>query len=76
MDKESVLDKFDLKKDKNDYLFFYFLSIKVKDEYMVVEYVVEMLYFSVGGSYLEDVLGEIYLFKLVFKKINSKRSLK
>nr|CAA15422.1 ZBP-89 protein [Homo sapiens] len=76
MDKESALDKSDLKKDKNDYLPVYSSSTKVKDEYMVAEYAVEMPHSSVGGSHLEDASGEIHPPKLVLKKINSKRSLK
>ncbi|NP_001028293.1 zinc finger protein 148 [Bos taurus] len=76
MDKESSLDKSDLKKDKNDYLPLYSSSTKVKDEYMVAEYAVEMPHSSVGGSHLEDASGEIHPPKLVLKKINSKRSLK
>ncbi|XP_027268607.1 zinc finger protein 148 isoform X2 [Cricetulus griseus] len=76
MDKESTLDKSDMKKDKNDYLPLYSSSTKVKDEYMVAEYAVEMPHSSVGGSHLEDASGEIHPPKLVLKKINSKRSLK
>nr|XP_045241478.1 zinc finger protein 148 isoform X2 [Macaca fascicularis] len=76
MDKESALDKSELKKDKNDYLPLYSSSTKVKDEYMVAEYAVEMPHSSVGGSHLEDASGEIHPPKLVLKKINSKRSLK
>ncbi|NP_001126401.1 zinc finger protein 148 [Pongo abelii] len=76
MDKESALDKSDLKKDKNDYLPLYSSSTKVKDGYMVAEYAVEMPHSSVGGSHLEDASGEIHPPKLVLKKINSKRSLK
>lgn len=76
MDKESALDKSEMKKDKNDYLPLYSSSTKVKDEYMVAEYAVEMPHASVGGSHLEDASGEIHPPKLVLKKINSKRSLK
>ncbi|KAM8771222.1 zinc finger protein 148 isoform 1-T5 [Rhynchonycteris naso] len=76
MDKESALDKSDLKKDKNDYLPLYSSSTKVKDEYMVAEYAVEMPHSSIGGSHLDDASGEIHPPKLVLKKINSKRSLK
>ncbi|XP_051005783.1 zinc finger protein 148 isoform X2 [Acomys russatus] len=76
MDKESALDKSDMKKDKSDYLPLYSSSTKVKDEYMVAEYAVEMPHSSVGGSHLEDASGEIHPPKLVLKKINSKRSLK
>ncbi|OPJ79802.1 zinc finger protein 148 isoform X1 [Patagioenas fasciata] len=75
-DKEST-DKSEQKKDKNDYLPLYSSSTKVKDEYMVAEYAVEMPHSSVGGSHLEEAnSGEIHPPKLVLKKVNSKRSLK
>ncbi|NWH33478.1 ZN148 protein, partial [Chloropsis hardwickii] len=74
-DKESA-DKSEHKKDKNDYLPLYSSSTKVKDEYMVAEYAVEMPHSSVGGSHLEEAnSGEIHPPKLVLKKVN-KRSLK
>uniref|UniRef100_A0A8C5TZE2 Zinc finger protein 148 n=1 Tax=Malurus cyaneus samueli TaxID=2593467 RepID=A0A8C5TZE2_9PASS len=74
-DKEST-DKSEHKKDKNDYLPLYTSSTKVKDEYMVAEYAVEMPHSSVGGSHLEEAnSGEIHPPKLVLKKVN-KRSLK
>ncbi|KAM4897374.1 zinc finger protein 148 isoform 1-T1 [Sylvia borin] len=74
-DKEST-DKSDHKKDKNDYLPLYSSSTKVKDEYMVAEYAVEMPHSSVGGSHLEEAnSGEIHPPKLVLKKVN-KRILK
>ncbi|XP_072198046.1 zinc finger protein 148 isoform X1 [Excalfactoria chinensis] len=75
-DKDST-DKSEQKKDKNDYLPLYSASTKVKDEYMVAEYAVEMPHSSVGGSHLEEAnSGEIHPPKLVLKKVNSKRSLK
>ncbi|XP_054492476.2 zinc finger protein 148 isoform X1 [Agelaius phoeniceus] len=74
-DKESS-DKSEHKKDKNDYLPLYSSSTKVKDEYMVAEYAVEMPHSSVSGSHLEEAnSGEIHPPKLVLKKVN-KRSLK
>ncbi|NXC61076.1 ZN148 protein, partial [Aleadryas rufinucha] len=74
-DKEST-DKSEHKKDKNDYLPLYSSSTKVKDEYMVAEYAVEMPHSSVSGSHLEEAnSGEIHPPKLVLKKVN-KRSLK
>ncbi|NXU15700.1 ZN148 protein, partial [Pardalotus punctatus] len=74
-DKESA-DKSEHKKDKNDYLPLYSSSTKVKDEYMVAEYAVEMPHSSAGGSHLEEAnSGEIHPPKLVLKKVN-KRSLK
>ncbi|XP_048808444.1 zinc finger protein 148 isoform X4 [Lagopus muta] len=70
-------DKSEQKKDKNDYLPLYSASTKVKDEYMVAEYAVEMPHSSVSGSHLEEAnSGEIHPPKLVLKKVNSKRSLK
>ncbi|XP_019409395.1 PREDICTED: zinc finger protein 148 [Crocodylus porosus] len=76
MDKEGA-DKSEQKKDKNDYLPLYSSSTKVKDEYMVAEYAVEMPHSSVSGSHLEEAnSGEIHPPKLVLKKVNSKRSLK
>ncbi|XP_021254133.1 zinc finger protein 148 isoform X1 [Numida meleagris] len=75
-DKDSA-DKSEQKKDKNDYLPLYSASTKVKDEYMVAEYAVEMPHSSVSGSHLEEAnSGEIHPPKLVLKKVNSKRSLK
>ncbi|NWS64384.1 ZN148 protein, partial [Chunga burmeisteri] len=75
-DKEST-DKSEQKKDKNDYLPLYSSSTKVKDEYMVAEYAVEMPHSSVSGTHLEEAnSGEIHPPKLVLKKVNSKRSLK
>ncbi|KFZ60720.1 Zinc finger protein 148 [Antrostomus carolinensis] len=75
-DKEGT-DKSEHKKDKNDYLPLYTSSTKVKDEYMVAEYAVEMPHSSVSGSHLEEAnSGEIHPPKLVLKKVNSKRSLK
>ncbi|XP_075008898.1 zinc finger protein 148 isoform X1 [Calonectris borealis] len=75
-DKESM-DKSEQKKDKNDYLPLYSSSTKVKDEYMVAEYAVEMPHSSVSGTHLEEAnSGEIHPPKLVLKKVNSKRSLK
>uniref|UniRef100_A0A8B9IMU8 Zinc finger protein 148 n=1 Tax=Anser cygnoides TaxID=8845 RepID=A0A8B9IMU8_ANSCY len=75
-DKDST-DKSEQKKDKNDYLPLYSASTKVKDEYMVAEYAVEMPHSSVSGTHLEEAnSGEIHPPKLVLKKVNSKRSLK
>ncbi|NXL85348.1 ZN148 protein, partial [Alectura lathami] len=75
-DKDST-EKSEQKKDKNDYLPLYSASTKVKDEYMVAEYAVEMPHSSVSGSHLEEAnSGEIHPPKLVLKKVNSKRSLK
>ncbi|XP_042329445.1 zinc finger protein 148 isoform X3 [Sceloporus undulatus] len=77
LDKESVTDKSELKKDKNDFLPLYAGSTKIKDEYMVAEYAVELPHSSVSGGHLQEAnSGEIHPPKLVLKKVNSKRSLK
>uniref|UniRef100_A0A8D0HAW8 Zinc finger protein 148 n=1 Tax=Sphenodon punctatus TaxID=8508 RepID=A0A8D0HAW8_SPHPU len=77
LDNDGVMDKSDQKKDKNDYLPLYAASAKVKDEYMVAEYAVELPHPSVSGSHLQEAnSGEIHPPKLVLKKVNSKRSLK
>ncbi|XP_066467934.1 zinc finger protein 148 isoform X3 [Tiliqua scincoides] len=77
LDKESGTDKSEHKKDKNDFLPLYAGSAKIKDEYMVAEYAVELPHSSVGGGHLqEENSGEIHPPKLVLKKVNSKRSLK
>ncbi|XP_030065026.1 zinc finger protein 148 isoform X2 [Microcaecilia unicolor] len=74
-EKGNPLDKGETKKDKSDFMSIYSASAKVKDEYMVAEYAVEMPHPSV--SVLEEsVSGEINPPKLVLKKVNSKRSLK
>ncbi|XP_008107630.1 zinc finger protein 148 isoform X5 [Anolis carolinensis] len=75
LDKES--DKSEHKKDKNDFLPLYAGSTKIKDEYMVAEYAVELPHPSVSGGHLHEAhSGEIHPPKLVLKKVNSKRSLK
>ncbi|XP_069080388.1 zinc finger protein 148 [Pleurodeles waltl] len=75
-EKESSLDKAE-QKSKNDFLSLFPANAKVKDEYMVAEYAVEMPHTSVSGIHLHQaVSGEIHPPKLVLKKVNSKRSLK
>uniref|UniRef100_A0A2D4LWW3 C2H2-type domain-containing protein n=1 Tax=Micrurus spixii TaxID=129469 RepID=A0A2D4LWW3_9SAUR len=77
MDKETGMDKSEHKKDKNDFLPLYAGSTKIKDEYMVAEYAVEMPHSSVTGGHLQEAnSGEIHPPKLVLKKVNSKRTLK
>ncbi|XP_054827450.1 zinc finger protein 148 isoform X2 [Eublepharis macularius] len=77
LDKESGTDKSEHKKDKNDFLPLYAASAKIKDEYMVAEYAVELPHSSVSGGHLQEAnSGEIHPPKLVLKKVNSKRSLK
>ncbi|XP_015266755.1 PREDICTED: zinc finger protein 148 isoform X3 [Gekko japonicus] len=76
-DKESGTDKSEHKKDKNDFLPLYAASAKIKDEYMVAEYAVELPHSSVSGGHLQEPnSGEIHPPKLVLKKVNSKRNLK
>ncbi|XP_048339646.1 zinc finger protein 148 isoform X1 [Sphaerodactylus townsendi] len=77
LDKESGTDKSEHKKDKNDFLPLYAASAKIKDEYMVAEYAVELPHSSVSGGHLQEAnSGEIHPPKLVLKKVNSKRNLK
>ncbi|XP_061465012.1 zinc finger protein 148 isoform X1 [Rhineura floridana] len=77
LDKESGIDKSEHKKDKNDFLPLYAGSTKIKDEYMVAEYAVELPHSCVSGGHLQEAnSGEIHPPKLVLKKVNSKRSLK
>uniref|UniRef100_A0A8D0BZM6 Zinc finger protein 148 n=1 Tax=Salvator merianae TaxID=96440 RepID=A0A8D0BZM6_SALMN len=77
LDKEGGPDKSEHKKDKNDFLPLYAGSAKIKDEYMVAEYAVELPHSSVSGGHLQESnSGEIHPPKLVLKKVNSKRSLK
>ncbi|KAM6463732.1 zinc finger protein 148 isoform 3-T4 [Liasis olivaceus] len=77
MDKETGTDKSEHKKDKNDFLPLYAGNTKIKDEYMVAEYAVELPHSSVTGGHLQEAnSGEIHPPKLVLKKVNSKRNLK
>ncbi|XP_034985402.1 zinc finger protein 148 isoform X4 [Zootoca vivipara] len=77
LERESGADKSEHKKDKNDFLPLYAGSTKIKDEYMVAEYAVELPHSSVSGGHLQEAnSGEIHPPKLVLKKVNSKRSLK
>ncbi|XP_060117074.1 zinc finger protein 148 isoform X2 [Heteronotia binoei] len=77
LDKETGTDKSEHKKDKNDFLPLYAASAKIKDEYMVAEYAVELPHSSVSGGHLQEAdSGEIHSPKLVLKKVNSKRNLK
>nr|XP_033800507.1 zinc finger protein 148 isoform X1 [Geotrypetes seraphini]XP_033800508.1 zinc finger protein 148 isoform X1 [Geotrypetes seraphini]XP_033800509.1 zinc finger protein 148 isoform X1 [Geotrypetes seraphini] len=74
-EKENPLGKGEPKKEKSDFMSIYSASAKVKDEYMVAEYAVEIPHPSV--SVLEEtVSGEINPPKLVLKKVNTKRNLK
>lgn len=76
-DKENPLDKGEQKKDKNDFLPLFPDSTKVKDEFMVAEYAVEMPHPSVSDLHLQEpVSGDISPPKLLIKKVNSKKSMK
>ncbi|XP_063285235.1 zinc finger protein 148 isoform X1 [Pelobates fuscus] len=73
-EKEGSLDKLD---QKNDFLPLFPDSTKVKDEYMVAEYSVEMPHTSVSGLHLqESVSGDSNPPKLLLKKVSSKKSIK
>uniref|UniRef100_UPI00398E4D05 zinc finger protein 148 isoform X1 n=1 Tax=Pristiophorus japonicus TaxID=55135 RepID=UPI00398E4D05 len=75
-EKECTMEKLDQKKDENesDYSSLYSIASKVKDEYMVTEYSVEIPHSSNSGDPLESTSGEIHPPKLVIKKVSSKRS--
>ncbi|XP_060683141.1 zinc finger protein 148 [Hemiscyllium ocellatum] len=77
-DKECAVEKLDQKKDEteNDYSSLYSVASKVKDEYMVTEYSVEIPHSSNSGDPLESTVGDIHPPKLVIKKVSSKRSQK
>ncbi|XP_078084317.1 zinc finger protein 148 [Mustelus asterias] len=77
-DKECTVEKLDQKKDviESDYSSLYSISSKVKDEYMVTEYSVEIPHSSHSGDPLESTSGDIHPPKLVIKKVSSKRSQK
>ncbi|XP_075466020.1 zinc finger protein 148 isoform X2 [Ascaphus truei] len=63
--------------DKSSYLPLYPGSAKVKDEYMVAEYAVEMPHPSVSSIHLQEAAaGEGNPPKLLLKKVTSKRSVK
>ncbi|OCT60893.1 zinc finger protein 148 [Xenopus laevis] len=75
-DKESPSEK-EQKKEKNDFLPLFPDSTKVKDEYMVAEYAVEMPQTSLGTLHLQEVVpGDINPPKLLLKKVSGKKSLK
>ncbi|MBN3307407.1 ZN148 protein, partial [Amia calva] len=70
-------EKLEPKAGKNDYLPLYAIASKVKDEYMVAEYSVELPHSSLGGRHLgESSSEEMNPTKLVLKKVPSKRSQK
>lgn len=77
-EKVCTLEKLGQKKDENenDYPSLYSIASKVKDEYMVTEYSVEIPHSSSSGNPLECASGDIHPPKLVIKKVSSKRSQK
>ncbi|XP_075037308.1 zinc finger protein 148 isoform X2 [Mixophyes fleayi] len=77
MGEKDPLEKADQKKDKTDFLPLYPDSTKVKDEYMVAEYAVEMPHPSVSDLHLQEAVSrDIGPPKLLIKKVNSKKSMK
>ncbi|XP_039611305.1 zinc finger protein 148 [Polypterus senegalus] len=73
--KEGSEGKQDPKNLKNDYLPLYAIASKVKDEYMVAEYSVELPHSSVTGGQLGESSSEdIHPPKLVLKKVTNKRN--
>uniref|UniRef100_A0A8C5PPC4 C2H2-type domain-containing protein n=1 Tax=Leptobrachium leishanense TaxID=445787 RepID=A0A8C5PPC4_9ANUR len=73
-EKEGCLDKLD---PKNDFLPLFPDSTKVKDEYMVAEYAVEMPHTSVSSLHLqESVPTDTNPPKLLLKKVSTKKSSK
>ncbi|XP_075685125.1 zinc finger protein 148 [Rhinoderma darwinii] len=76
-EKDNPLEKVEEKKEKNDFLPLFPDSSKVKDEFMVAEYAVEMPHPSVSDLHLQEPLsGEISPPKLLIKKVNNKKSVK
>ncbi|XP_006636413.1 zinc finger protein 148 isoform X1 [Lepisosteus oculatus] len=76
-EKASSEEKLEPKTGKNDYLPLFAVASKVKDEYMVAEYSVELPHSSLGGRQLgESAAEEIHPPKLVLKKVSNKRSQK
>ncbi|CAN2389082.1 nucleic acid-templated transcription [Pristimantis euphronides] len=76
-EKENPLEKAEQKKDKTDFLPLFPDSAKVKDEFMMAEYAVEMPHPSVSDLHLQEpVSGDISPPKLLIKKVNSKKNMK
>ncbi|XP_073503646.1 zinc finger protein 148 [Phyllobates terribilis] len=74
--KENPLEKPEQKKE-NDFLPLFPENTKVKDEFMVAEYAVEMPHASGSDLHLQEaVVGDISPTKLLIKKVNSKKSMK
>ncbi|KAG9468989.1 zinc finger protein 148 [Eleutherodactylus coqui] len=75
-DKENPLEKVEEKK-KSDFLPLFPDSTKVKDEFMVAEYAVEMPHPSVSDLHLQEPMsGDISPPKLLIKKVSSKKMMK
>ncbi|KAG8431463.1 hypothetical protein GDO86_018645 [Hymenochirus boettgeri] len=76
-EKEDSLEKSEQKKEKVDFLPLYAASTKVKDEYMVAEYSVEMPQSSLTTLHLQEVIPEdISSPKMLLKKVSSKKGIK
>eukprot|EP00079_Xenopus_tropicalis_P032397 XP_017946168.1 PREDICTED: zinc finger protein 148 isoform X2 [Xenopus tropicalis] len=76
-DKESPSEKAEQKKEKNDFLPLFPDGTKVKDEYMVAEYAVEMPQPTLGPLHLQEVVPtDINPPKLLLKKVSGKKGLK
>ncbi|XP_053327707.1 zinc finger protein 148 [Spea bombifrons] len=76
-EKERSPDKEEPKEEKNDFLALFPDGTKVKDEYVVAEYAVEMPHSSVGSLTLQGaVSGDVTPPKLLLKKVSCKKSSK
>ncbi|XP_007888086.2 zinc finger protein 148 [Callorhinchus milii] len=78
-EKDRTVDKVDHKNgpaNDGNFSALYTVGSKVKDEYMVAEYSVEMPHSSTADGSVESTSGEIHPPKLVIKKVNSKRQQK
>ncbi|MBN3286989.1 ZN148 protein, partial [Polyodon spathula] len=76
-EKDDGGENLEQKNVKNDYLPLYAIASKVKDEYMVAEYSVELPHSSLGGGQLGESSSQmIHPPKLVLKKVTNKRTQK
>ncbi|XP_044152074.1 zinc finger protein 148 [Bufo gargarizans] len=76
IEKENPMEKVEQKKEKSDFLPLFPDSTKVKDEFMVAEYAVELPHPSVSDLHLQEPVSEVSPPKLLIKKVNSKKSMK
>ncbi|MGH0152256.1 UNVERIFIED_CONTAM: hypothetical protein FKN15_048917 [Acipenser sinensis] len=76
-EKDDGGENLEQKNVKNDYLPLYAIASKVKDEYMVAEYSVELPHSSLGSGQLGESSSQIiHPPKLVLKKVTNKRTQK